>query len=56
MKYKFNHTTAGKAKNKSDNSNPAQILLYRKALGFDPRNAEAREGLERVQRLTAPAE
>ncbi|HET6466026.1 MAG TPA: tetratricopeptide repeat protein [Nitrospiria bacterium] len=29
---------------------------YQKALSFDPRNAEAREGLERIQSLTPPTE
>jgi tetratricopeptide (TPR) repeat protein len=29
---------------------------YEKALSFDPRNPEAREGLDRIQNLTAPAE
>ncbi|MBI3597730.1 MAG: tetratricopeptide repeat protein [Nitrospirae bacterium] len=29
---------------------------YQKALSFDPRNPEAREGLDRIQNLPAPAE
>ena len=29
---------------------------YEKALAFDPRNPDAREGLERIQNLTAPVE